>query len=133
MLPVWPAPCPPGSSWRAWRPWLGGATARTGPSRRSPSSQAMRPRRLTTGAARTAWSVPKQVGDVVRRGDVLALVDAAEVGRAKAEFQQALVQAALKGTTLDSLRESAAVVAGRQLREAEAALREAQIRLLTAE
>ena len=40
----------------------------------------------------TVWRVEKNVGDRVRAGEVLALVDAAEVGRAKTELIQALAQ-----------------------------------------
>ena len=39
------------------------------------------------------------------RGDVLALIDAAEVGKVKAEFQQALTQVALKTQTHARLRD----------------------------
>src|SRR5262245_19176507 len=34
----------------------------------------------------TVWRVDKQVGDAVKKGEVLALVDAAEIGKAKSEF-----------------------------------------------
>jgi cobalt-zinc-cadmium efflux system membrane fusion protein len=78
----------------------------------------------------TVWWVSKQVGDEVRRGEVLALVDAAEVGKAKAEFLQAIAQVRLRGKTHESLRSVAAAVAEQRVREAETALKEAQIRLL---
>ncbi len=75
----------------------------------------------------TAWRVEKQVGDQVRKGDVLALIDASDVGRAKSEFLQALVQAELKQQTLDRLKAVGDAVPQRQLREAESALREASV------
>ena len=75
----------------------------------------------------TVWRVEKQVGDEVRKGDVLALIDASDVGRAKSEFLQALVQAELKQQTLDRLNAVGDAVPQRQLREAQSALREATV------
>jgi cobalt-zinc-cadmium efflux system membrane fusion protein len=66
----------------------------------------------------------------VRRGEVLALVDAAEVGKSKAEFLQAITQFRLRGKTLDKLRSAGMSVAERRVREAESAFHEAEIRLL---
>ena len=62
-------------------------------------------------------------------------MESAEVGRAKAEFLQALVQVQLRARNQESyLRGSASgSIPERQLREAETALREARIRLATAE
>ena len=42
------------------------------------------------------FRVYKQVGDPVKAGEVIALVDAAEVGRAKSEFLQAVAEVRLK-------------------------------------
>ena len=90
---------------------------------------------LASRVAGTVWRVEKQVGDRVRKGDVLALIDAAEVGRAKAEFLQAIAQVRLKRAN----RRTAEAAGGRwqrarpQMREAEAALQEAKIRLLSAQ
>ena len=64
----------------------------------------------------TVWRVEKNVGDRVRAGEVLALVDAAEVGRAKTELIQALAEEDLQHkavTRLDSLS-TEGVVPGRQ-------------------
>ncbi len=79
--------------------------------------------------------VEKQVGDRVRKGDVLALIDAAEVGKAKSELLQSIAQVRLKQTNLDRLRPLAndGTLPVRQFREAEAALQEAKIRLLSAQ
>jgi cobalt-zinc-cadmium efflux system membrane fusion protein len=90
---------------------------------------------LASRVAGTVWRVEKQVGDRVEKGGVLALVDAAEVGRAKAEFLQAISAlrlAKINAERLGPLAESGSVP-GRQLREAESALHEAQIRLLSAQ
>src|SRR5439155_16166333 len=42
--------------------------------------------RLSARVPGTVWRVTKQLGERVHQGDLLALVDAVEVGRAKAEF-----------------------------------------------
>jgi membrane fusion protein, heavy metal efflux system len=83
----------------------------------------------------TVWRVQRGLGDHVKKGDVLALVDAVDVGKAKAEFLQAIVQQRLKETLVERLRPLAkdGGVSGRQLREAEAALEEARIRLVGAQ
>jgi cobalt-zinc-cadmium efflux system membrane fusion protein len=78
------------------------------------------------------WRVMKKAGDPVVAGDVLALVDATEAGKAKAEYQQALVQVRLREQTLAGRRAAATVVAEQAIREAEAALTEAETRLLAA-
>jgi cobalt-zinc-cadmium efflux system membrane fusion protein len=79
--------------------------------------------------------VNAQVGDRVKKGDVLALVDAADVGKAKAEFLQAIVELRLKRIDAEQLKPLAesGSVPGRQLREAESALEQAKIRVLGAQ
>lgn len=74
------------------------------------------------------WRVEKDAGDPVKKGDLLALVDALRVGEAKAEFLQALVQFDLRTKTEENLRVAGTAVPGRQLQEAEASLREARVR-----
>jgi cobalt-zinc-cadmium efflux system membrane fusion protein len=88
---------------------------------------------LASRVAGTVWRVERQVGDLVRRGDVLALVDAAEIGKAKSEFLQAITQFRLKQTNVNRLRPLATdgTVPGRQLTEADSQLQEAQIQLLS--
>lgn len=89
--------------------------------------------RLSARVPGTAWRVFKTVGDRVKIGDVLAIVDAAEVGKAKAEFQQALVQSRLKQVALGNLVSAGTAVSARHRQEAEAAARESEVRLLSAE
>lgn len=75
-------------------------------------------------------------GAQVKRGDVLALVDAADVGKAKAELLQAVAQLELKTKALDNLKaleKQGVTVPTPRMQEAETALREAQIRLLGAQ
>jgi cobalt-zinc-cadmium efflux system membrane fusion protein len=90
---------------------------------------------LSSRVAGTVWRVEKKVGDRVQKGDVLALVDSADVGRAKGEFLQAIAQLPLKQTNLEKLKSLAKdqIVEGRRVREAEAAYHEARIRLLSAQ
>lgn len=99
---------------------------------------------ITTPVVGRVWHLTEKgtLGAAVQRGDILALVDAAEVGKAKAEFLQAWAQTGLKRTALDNLkaldRELQAVnkqagVPLPRMQEAETALREAEIRLLGAQ
>ncbi len=89
--------------------------------------------RLSPRASGTAWWVAKTAGDAVKAGEVLALIDAAEVGKAKAEYQQALVKVRLKRQALTNLGAALGAIPQRQLREAEAAVKDAEVRLLGAE
>lgn len=90
--------------------------------------------RLSARVPGAVFRVEKRLGDRVKRGEVLALIDAAEVGKAKAEFQQALAQLDLKAQTLERLKElSGQAVPGQTVREAEAALEEARLLLATTE
>lgn len=92
------------------------------------------PTRVARLAARvpgTAWRVTKQIGDAVKAGELLAIIDAAEVGKAKSEFLQGIVQVRLKAQALANLKN--APVPERLKKEAEAARRDAEVRLLSAE
>jgi membrane fusion protein, heavy metal efflux system len=91
--------------------------------------------RLSARAPGTVFRVFKQVGDPVRQGEILALVDAADVGKAKAEFLQALVQTRLKTKLMESYQAEAksGTVSARNVLEVETALSEARIRLTTAQ
>jgi cobalt-zinc-cadmium efflux system membrane fusion protein len=79
--------------------------------------------------------VEKFVGDRVQKGEVLALVDAADVGRAKSEFLQAMTQLRLTRSNLDRLAPLAKqkAVEGRRLIEVDAEYQEARIRLQSAQ
>src|SRR5262245_24584158 len=60
--------------------------------------------RLTSRVPGTAWRVEKHLGDHVRKGDILALIDSVEVGRAKADLLQAIADVRLKQINVDRLR-----------------------------
>jgi membrane fusion protein, heavy metal efflux system len=83
---------------------------------------------LSTRSPGVVWRVFKHIGQEVVSGDVLALIDAAEVGKAKAELLQAVAIHPLKVQTLTSIADAAGAVPVIRVREAEAAVREAQIR-----
>lgn len=83
----------------------------------------------------TVWQVQKSVGDHVRAGEVLALVDAAEVGKAKSELMQALAQEELAKKSLDrlDLLSTQGIVAGRQAQTAQTDYVQSRARLLSAQ
>jgi cobalt-zinc-cadmium efflux system membrane fusion protein len=86
---------------------------------------------VSSRASGVAWWVGKEVGDRVTRGEVIALVDSAEIGRAKAELLQAAAQRHVKTLSLERTRSliSSKIATQAELQENEAALREAEIRL----
>ncbi len=72
----------------------------------------------------------KRLGDKVKQGEVMAIVEAAEVGKAKSELLQAFGLLQLKAQIVAGLKSSSgAVVPEMRIREAEAAVREADLRL----
>jgi multidrug efflux pump subunit AcrA (membrane-fusion protein) len=79
--------------------------------------------------------VEKNVGDRVRAGEILALVDAADVGQAKTELIQALTQEELQKKVVNRLESlsSDGVIAGRQAQTAQAEYAQARARLLSAQ
>jgi cobalt-zinc-cadmium efflux system membrane fusion protein len=77
------------------------------------------------------FALEKQLGDPVRRGELLALVDSADVGRAKAAYLTARAVLESKETILEALKRSTNVPP-RSVVEAEAAAREARAGLYSA-
>lgn len=75
------------------------------------------------------WRVEKQIGAVVKKGEILAIIDAMEVGKAKASFLSAIAELQVREHVLKRLESIEAVVPERQIREAEVAFRKAQIDL----
>jgi cobalt-zinc-cadmium efflux system membrane fusion protein len=90
---------------------------------------------LSTRASGHVWKVYKRAGEPVRKGEILGLIDASDVGRAKADYLQAYRALELKVENQESLKQVAtnAAVPERQLREGAAAVSEARIRLYTAQ
>jgi cobalt-zinc-cadmium efflux system membrane fusion protein len=77
------------------------------------------------------WRIDKEIGDPVRKDEVIALIEAAEVGKTKADFLQDLTQVSQRTATLKRLQglTEKGAVSDRALTDAEFALREARIRL----
>lgn len=89
---------------------------------------------LSARSGGTVWKVEKNVGDVVRDGEVLALVDAAAVGEAKSALLQSLAQFELATRNFERLSQlDRGVIEGRKLLEAETALSEARVGVQKAE
>jgi cobalt-zinc-cadmium efflux system membrane fusion protein len=90
---------------------------------------------LATPVPGRIWSVEVEEGRRVTKGQVLALVDAVEVGKAKTEFSQALAQVRVRNKTMEGIRplHERGSVSEVKYREAEAALAEAEIRLVGAQ
>jgi membrane fusion protein, heavy metal efflux system len=80
----------------------------------------------------TVWHVEKNVGDQVRAGEILALVDAAEVGRAKTELMQALAHEQFQQNALKRLESVKDIVPGGKIQEAQTEGVQARARLLSA-
>lgn len=82
----------------------------------------------------TVATVLKTVGDHVTAGEILALVDASQVGQAKSQFLQAVVQLQLRKPTVERLRPIAdsEAVPQKLVIEAEAALQQAEVALISA-
>lgn len=87
---------------------------------------------LSSRAPGTVWRVFKHLGDPVAAGELVALVDAAEVGKAKAELLQSLAVQSLRQKTMDRIKAAGGAEAPIRIEEGEASLREAQIRLTAA-
>jgi cobalt-zinc-cadmium efflux system membrane fusion protein len=78
----------------------------------------------------TIWRVQKQVGDRVKAGDVLAIVDAADVGRMKSDFLQAVSQDRLTRDNVERLRPLVGnAVSPREFLEVQQAAEAARIQL----
>ena len=90
--------------------------------------------RLSVRVPGTAWRVDREVGQRVKKGDLLALVDSAEIGRAKAEFLLALAAVDVKDKAQKRVEISSkeGFRTQAELEEARAAHREAKIRQIAA-
>lgn len=86
---------------------------------------------LSTRAPGIVWRVDKHLGDHVKKGDVLALIESADVGRAKSDFLQYKVLLDIKKKVRAQLKSD--VVPELKIWEAEAALQDARIKLLNAQ
>jgi len=62
--------------------------------------------RLSSRVPGTVWRVDAELGRKVRKGDLLALVDSVQVGRAKADLLQAIALVNVREKTLERVRAS---------------------------
>jgi cobalt-zinc-cadmium efflux system membrane fusion protein len=90
---------------------------------------------LSAPVAGKVWQVHAEVGQPVKKGDVLALVDGAEAGKARGELMKDLALIEVKSKTLERQRKLYQDGAGSMARlaEAEADFDDAQIRLIGAQ
>jgi cobalt-zinc-cadmium efflux system membrane fusion protein len=84
---------------------------------------------LASRAPGTVFRVTKEMGEPVKKGEVLALIESTEVGKAKSDFLHSLAQVDVRSTAVERLKSAGGAVSGGNLREAEATLRDARIRL----
>lgn len=87
---------------------------------------------LSTRVPGNVAVVLKTVGDAVSPGEILALVDSAQVGQAKSQMVQAVVQLKLRRNTVDRLRSSGDAIPQKLVTEADSAFQEAEIALVSA-
>lgn len=74
----------------------------------------------------------KTIGDRVEPDEVLALVDVAQVGQAKSQLLQSVVQMQLRRTSLARLEAAADGIAAKTITEAKAALQEGEVAFISA-
>lgn len=84
---------------------------------------------LSSRVPGNVWRVVKQAGETIRKGDVLAIVEAIEVGEVKADLLRAIVEADLKRSTVERLEAAGEALAEKLVREAEAEERQARIKV----
>ena len=89
---------------------------------------------LSSRVPGTAWRVLKRIGDSVQQGEVIAIVDAMEVGRLKSELVKAIVAEDLAQQNVDRLANlSNGIVPGKDILETNAELSRAEAEVLSAE
>lgn len=81
----------------------------------------------------SVWMVAKNVGDRVAAGEVLAVVNAAEVGELKTALLRSLAEQKLQRQNVSRLSDARRAIAGSRVLDAEAALAKAQADVLSAE
>jgi len=72
----------------------------------------------------------KKQGDKVLKGEIIALIDSPDVGKAKTDFMQSLVLKDNRRKSMERGQLAAAVIPERQIRELEMVFREIEIKLL---
>lgn len=85
---------------------------------------------ISSRAAGSVWKVFRHLGDSVKEGDLLALVEASAVGQAKAEYLQAIAQLDVRIKTRAAMDLN--VVPAPTVSAADAAIRDGRIKLASA-
>jgi cobalt-zinc-cadmium efflux system membrane fusion protein len=101
----------------------------------APAETAFDPTRVARVAPRVpgvVWRVDKRAGDRVSAGEILAVIDSADVGKIKSEFVSALTHLETTRKNLKVMRDSFGTVEGLKLTEAEAAVETAELRVIAA-
>tara|TARA_R110000868_G_scaffold370319_2_gene633806 strand:- start:23507 stop:25177 length:1671 start_codon:yes stop_codon:yes gene_type:complete len=94
------------------------------------------PTRLAGLASRvsgTIWLVHKNIGDRVQKGELLAIVDATQVGEVKIRLLKALAEEQLQQENVSRLRKARNIVPGKLVLTAEAAYKKARAEVVSAE
>lgn len=81
----------------------------------------------------SVWRVLKNVGDEVAEGEVLAIIDATEVGNLKTALLRSLAEEKLQKQNVSRLTAARNAIAGSRILDAEAALAKARADVLSAE
>lgn len=85
---------------------------------------------LSSRAKGSIWRVERKVGDQVKQGDLLAIVDAFEVGRIKSQLLKAMAQLELDSQKLDRVtRLGRNVIPEREIQESAAAKSETEFEI----
>lgn len=88
---------------------------------------------MSSRSGGTIWQVERNVGDPVRQGELLALVDAVEVGRLKSRLLKSMAQLELDSITLARVqRLGESVIPEKQIQEAQAAKTETEFEVESA-
>jgi multidrug efflux pump subunit AcrA (membrane-fusion protein) len=94
------------------------------------------PTRMASLASRvpgSVWIVEKGLGDHVAKGEVLAIVDAADVGGLKTTLMRALAERKLQQQNVERLTQAREAISGSKILDADAALAKSQADVLNAE
>ncbi|HTM52715.1 MAG TPA: efflux RND transporter periplasmic adaptor subunit [Pirellulales bacterium] len=88
---------------------------------------------LSVRVSGTVWRIEKHLGEPVRAGEVLAIIDAPAVGQAKAEFLHSIADVQLSKKVYEPLQSFAnGEVPRKQIRAAETELRKAKVDMFNA-
>ena len=85
---------------------------------------------ISSKAPGVVYRILKKQGEKVLKGEMIALIDSPDVGKAKADFMQSLILKDNRKKSLERGQLAAAVLPERQIRELEMSFREIDIKLL---